>query len=232
MKLRLVFLSLTLGMNLVLVGCSQFMKTTNLPSPTATEILKSENPPSPTAIKTDFPQPTKSALQEQTPLPISVVSNDTIECASKKVERNLPEPNVPENYVGKLFDSLHLPEGLESVSGMLIDSNPNSIYALVHVVVQSENIHQLWLTEIICRKDYIHDVLTLPALKDNEELAFGCNVNGAGISGGLAIGEYEDGVIPLTKINYAWYPNLKTMKFETLSPDGLECLRDMGIHAP
>jgi len=233
MKFRLAFLTLILGLNMILAGCSQ-MKDANLPllTKTALPTLERENPPTPTDMKTVSPKPTKSGFEEQIPLPISSISNETKECASKKVERYLPEPNVPENYIGKTFDSLHLPDGLERVSGRLIDMNPNSIYALVHVTIQSKNTNLLWLTEKICRKDYIHDVLTLPALKDNEELVFGCDVIGLGISGGLAIGEYEDGVIPLTKINYAWYPNLKTMKFEALSPVGLECLRDIGIHAP
>ncbi|MBI5932300.1 MAG: hypothetical protein HY867_01230 [Chloroflexi bacterium] len=82
MNLRFSFLFLILGMNLVLAGCSPDIQRANLPSPTATELLKSENRPSPTATKTAFPQPIKSALQEQTPLPISVVSNDTLSSRS------------------------------------------------------------------------------------------------------------------------------------------------------
>jgi len=142
----------------------------------------------------------------------------------------LSEPNLPENYIGKTFDTLKLPSGLEFVFGSLIS---DSDYALVQVIVSENGAHLLWLSEIHCQNDNIQDVLVLPTLKSNEALLVrNCQLNRQDDPEILAIGEFASGVIPLTKIEYAWRANRETKKFEILPSGNIECWRDIGINSP
>ena len=192
----------TVGFVMTLVGCSPQI----------------ENSPIPTAIIE-----TKSV-----PSPIPAAKLENTECASP--ETTMPAPNLPESYIGKTFDTLQLPEGLEFIFGSLIKT---SDFTLVQIAVSSRNMQILWLAEIKCKKHYVHDVLVLPALNSNEMLVTDyCRINGEEDAEILAVGEYDPGLIPLQTIDYAWRANRETKKFEELSSDGIECWRDIGIISP
>ena len=205
---------LVLGVCIFLFGCSSTPDGERLPSIGVTA--------------TKLPELTEPIEEKPLPTITLTPSREKSECSSIKVETELP--TTPEHYIGKIFDTLELPNGLEFVFGSRIgDSN----FTLTHVIILENDTHLLWLSEIKCRNVDIQDVLVLPEVRENEELVIRyCRVNGQEDPEILAIGEYTSGVIPLTKLEYVWRANRETTKFETLSFEGIECWRDIGINSP
>jgi hypothetical protein len=151
----------------------------------------------------------------------SSATSENPECSSITVENELPLPNQPENYRGKIFNVLGLPSGLELVSGSLID---NSGVTLIHVIMQDNPTHLVWLTKMKCRYDDIQDVLVLPVMNENEGLVIRyCKLNGQDDPEILAVGEFTPGTVPMSKVEYVWRANRKTNKFEVMSSNGVEC---------
>jgi hypothetical protein len=233
-----------------LAGCSAFtspkrtalinqaspLLSTETVSPVQAPVFTPTLPLSPNAPKTT---PTFSSTQipiptETEPLPIpsrtSTITSRKSVCSSQLVERELPEGNLPESYKGKIFDSSTLPSGLVFIFGSLID---DSNYTLTEVIILENDTHLLWLSEMQCHNDYVYDELFLPEMKDNETLVVRyCRVDGQEDPEILAVGKFSPGIIPLTKIEHVWRANRETKKFEALSPEGIECWRDIGENSP
>lgn len=202
MDTQIMFKLAAIGLIFALLGCSPKVEY----SPIPTEISLTTSLPSPTV--------TKQVEPTQCPSP----------------ETAMPEPGTPENYIGKVFDPLHLPNGLNRTFGNLIEL---SDFALAQVTVSSNGLKMIWLSEIKCRNDYVHDVLVLPTLNSNQMLVTSyCRINGKEDPEILAIGEFETGTIPLKTIDQAWRANRQAAKFEEIATTGIECWRDIGINSP
>lgn len=187
-----------------------------------------------TATPTIAQTPTPTATASPSPFPAAQAT-----CQAIPLEHTLPQPNLPANYIGKSFDSLHLPAELEFRMGVLIgEVEAEPPYGLTKVVVVSDQTHLLWFEELLCsghadralRRDVIRDVLVLPPLAENQAMVVRyCQLHGQEDPEIFAIGQYDRKTIPLTTIDYAWRANRQTKKFEVLPVEGITCLRDIGL---
>jgi hypothetical protein len=169
-----------------------------------------------------------SPEMEYSPTPILTTNFENAECSHP--ETTMPQPNVPESYIGKVFDPLRLPEGLDFIFGSLMEE---SEFTLVQIAVPSKSMQILWLAEIKCKNYYVHDVLVLPALNPYDMLVTDyCRFHGEEDPELLAVGEFEFGMISLKTIDHVWRANRELKKFEELSADGIECWRAIGTTSP
>jgi hypothetical protein len=109
----------------------------------------------------------------------------------------LPEPDVPENYIGRHFDELRLPDGLILDRSQVI-RDESEIYEYGFSRLQwHQNRHMYWLEKLVCRdknrEPYfeIIDAIASPSLEGNETETSWCFSENTLIPFVLAIGVYD-----------------------------------------
>jgi hypothetical protein len=188
------------------------------PTSSSPSVLPPTNNPSP--IKTIIPSPTKTHVS----------------CPPFELDNEIPDPNTPENFIGRRFSRLKKPEDMKFLLGSVI-RGPGE-YS-VHEVISGQTLHMFWLEKLVCRnnqgKDFyeIVDVITLPPLAKNEMVvASYCSVGGQMDPEIIGLGEYECGNLQLSTINKAWRINRQEGKFEPLSTENISCDIELGDCVP
>ena len=158
-----------------------------------------------------------------------------------RLDTKLPEPDSPENYIGKVF-RFPYPYGLEpqfegSVMG---DNERGTEYRLVFMINQSTGQKMFWFERKICRDSTgrtfyeIIDTLALSLDIEQQEIVSSrsCELNGVLDPEIVALGDRVPYSERLKNIQQAWRANRKTEAIEEISTDGIECYRESGIRAP
>lgn len=191
-----------------LTGCSAG-NSTDLPAPTIATPTKQISPPTPTQRTTNTPTPCPPHL-----------------------ETELPNPDIPENYIGKVFHVL--PEELEDLYGGLIDftntKDTEKQYAFTEIINTSINQRMLWFQRELCKDSEertffeIIDVIALPFNRDHMVMEPDyCMQDGIIDPEIFALGSRELNPKNLEIIDQAWRANRATEKIEEISIDGVEC---------
>jgi hypothetical protein len=160
---------------------------------------------------------------------------------------DLPEPDIPENYVGRHYDNHNLPQGLEDGGGQLFRDKNNVEFAISNFTWQQDR-KLYWLEKLVCRVQKRHgigrayfeilDAIASPPLSGDERSAWVCFQNDEKVDSVRALG-YVDEETPLvtigdytgwiyTKIVFAFRIDLEAEKFVLLEPENLVCLEDRG----
>jgi len=201
----------------LLTSCSE---ATQLVTP----MLRTQTPIDPTSIPTIINYPT----QTQSPCP-------------PRLDTKIPEPDIPENYKGKVFH-LNYPDGLKlefegSVSG---DSQQVTNYQLAFVINQNTGQKLFWLERELCTDNQrqtfyeITDSLALTINVEKQEVVSpgSCWLNGVFDPNIVAVGDLLPYSEKLQNISKAWRANTQTEKIEELPTSGIECNRYSGISGP
>ena len=188
--------------------------------------------PSPTVTVTNAPQPTATKLINNPSLP----TRTKTACPPFEIDTEIPDPNTPENFIGRHYRSSEIPERLEYHQGTVIFGPGEYSFS---VVTSMETLHMIWFEKLICRNNQGHafheiiDVAVLPVLAENERLAYWyCNIGEKNDPEIIALGEANCGDSYLSNIKQAWRLNRQTEKIETMSPEGMSCQLDIGICVP
>jgi hypothetical protein len=186
----------------------------------------------PTPLGTPGSNPTQSSYPilspTITPKPTPPTQEPTATigpCPPWPLDQEVPEPDLPANYVGQHYRDL--PKGLHvQRAWMMLDSED---YALQEVI-REDNSHMLWLEKLICRDQSggpyweIRAVLTF-SLQENEGLAGLCYVDEKLNPEIIAVGvPLDDSWYPPITIRQAWRINRETESFDVLPVEGIECV--------
>ncbi len=169
-----------------------------------------------------------------TPPPVS-----SVQCPPFINETVLPDkPDDAQSYIGHHYDELNMPEGLIfNGAGMLADD-----YSWMWV--SRPDFDMEWIEQITCRDvngtpySTVVDSVKIPKLQEGYKRADVCSPV-SGIGPVIVFGEY-DKTRPQTmslntqgwkmyNLDFGIQINLQTMRFQTLSLDGLECVRASGL---
>ena len=195
---------------------------------------------------------TKQSIQlmnTQKPTPVAMAETPVV-CPPFKFESELPDPDIPENYVGYHLNYDELPLGLKYLGGTLLrgekqlwESTKDWKWAITDLGWHG-NRRLILLEKFVCRDEYGHayfeivDVIETPILSGNETIPWVCFAGETEVpfSGGL--GFYDDSVPietiggyqgwPYTKLLFLYTIDFEKGKFTQLDVDGLQCLEDRG----
>ncbi len=129
-------------------------------------------------------------------------------------------------YTGVTYNK-SLPNGVKDLGGSLLDDDD---YGVSHM--KKGKTEMLWLAKITSRNKKgipiwkVRDVLTLPALKKNQEILQGftypCTVNKKEDLNLIVLGEFQL-KNKTYKVIKAWRANTKANKFQMISTKGIAC---------
>ena len=148
----------------------------------------------PSATLTQTARSTITPTPTRTPYPPTITP---IPCPPFSIDTELPEPDIPENYIGRHFDELRLPEGLILDRSQII-RNESEIFEYGFSRLQwQQNRYMYWLEKLVCRdkkgEPYfeIIDAIASPSLEGNETETDLCFIENELIPFVLAIGTYD-----------------------------------------
>ena len=207
-------------MVLFLSGCSQ----NDLSTPTFI-IANIEN------TETPSPPPTQKSTATISP------TNTQVNCPPFEIDREIPDPNIPENYVGRHYHALELPIELVFHQGTsLLGGNNNYGFT---IITSSETLQMIWFEKLICRNNdgkpfhEILDAAVLPVYGDNDTLAYWyCSIDEINDPEIIALGESQCGYLQLSNIKNAWQLNRQTEKIEPVSTENISCQLNNGTCTP
>jgi len=149
---------------------------------TLTQLPRAGTPPTSTPYPTSTPRPTLIAVNTPTAVESAGISERTLtasptgptitpaSCPPFPFDTDLPHPDTPEQYIGRHYDSVNPPAGINGWSaGLLADDS----YSWAHVSIQNREVY--WVQKMVCRdssgKAYweIVDALVLPKLDPNAD---------------------------------------------------------------
>lgn len=181
--------------------------------------------PSPTVVQiTNIP--TKEVM---IPTITRTPTNTPIPCPPR-LETELPNPDIPENYVGRVFRTL--PESLEDIYGGVIgDVSKETDYKFVFVEVINNNTQtrMLWFEKFLCENEEsvyfeVIDILSLPFDENEIVMEPGyCSLNDIPDPEIFALGNRDTKYPEIETMKQVWRANQVTEKFEELSIDGVTC---------
>jgi hypothetical protein len=173
-------------------------------------------------------------------------SNTSITCPPNPFDHDLPDPNLPENYIGRHYDLRDLPQGLEHVGGSIIgDPYIGPRFGLSKMKWQLDRSVLYWLERLVCRDSQgfpymeIVDAIATPPLSDLLTEAGACFQDDNEVKTVIAFGVYDqeapfetiNGYLakPYPEIVFAFRVDYEAAKFVELEPDSLMCLEPPGI---
>lgn len=206
-------------------GSAIFVSPTETKTPTA-EIVK--------FTQTSIPAHTST---------LTTFTSTSLPCPPFPLDTELPNPDIPENYIGRHYDLHNLPQGLEDIGGSIIrDKNNFHELAISKLTWQQDRI-LYWLEKLVCRNQKqayfeIVDAIASPPLLGDERGAWVCFQNDEKVDSVIALG-YFDEKTPLvtidqytgwlyTKIVFAFRIGFEAEKLIILEPENLVCLQDRG----
>jgi hypothetical protein len=185
-----------------------------------------------TITLTESPNPTITKQPTNTILPTST----SIACPPFEIDHEVPEPNTPENYIGRHYDVLNLPNKLEFHQGTSILGEGNYGFT---IITSAETLQMIWFEKLICLNnkgktfDEIIDATVLPTYSEKDTLGYWyCSINEVADPEIIALGESQCGVQYLLNIKQAWRLNRQTEKIETVSTENIVCQLNDGICVP
>jgi hypothetical protein len=192
----------------------------------------------PTKDVTIMPMQTRKT---KTPAPLASVTRTPEACPPFILDSDLPDPNLPENYIGYRYDHHELPLGLEYLGGSLVSDTNNHQYELgISKLEWHENSRLYWLERLICHDEAgypyyeIVDSFATSPLSGDETEPWVCFdgetevhfVGGLGLYDEsipkVTIGDYRGWLY--TKIVFIYDIDYVAQKFILLDPDSLTCL--------
>jgi hypothetical protein len=200
-------------------------------APTLTSVIMPSETPMPTTQPTPTIQPT--------------LTNTPVPCPPFEIDTKLPNPDTRTNYIGRHFDSLHLPKDLDFIFGAVLDDLPGYVWEMVQ---KSNGDYMYWIERINCHnsagKAYftIEDVLVVPRLKKGQDFASSCKIGEKEIPWIIAVGWYKE---PATrtdaaygwqwqfyKVDYAWHIDPSVIRFVQIPAEDLVCVKyaDWGFY--
>ena len=160
---------------------------------------------------------------------------------SPYLETELPNPDIPENYLGKVF-KLYYPEELklEFEGSVLGDNDAGTNYLLALRTNKTTGQKMFWLERKLCTDSQRHtfyeiiDVVVIDYDQEKQEMVApsSCWLNKTFDPEIFALGDSLPYTEKLQNITQAWMVNEQTEKIEEISTDGIECNRYSGISAP
>jgi hypothetical protein len=178
-----------------------------------------------------FPKQTESSPTRQEPTPTLVPPD---QCPPFDFNTDLPPLDNPQAFVGRHYDSLSLPAGLEFFSGNLLDD----VHAWTRVLYSGRKVE--WLERLICRdpegRAYftIVDAVILPTFAADQTEAGLCWLNSAPLHAVIAVGHVDlSGPVgsffnmegwKFDRLDYGYQIDLEIEKFVPLPIQGLECI--------
>jgi hypothetical protein len=261
--LRAIFVAFLLSLTLLISACAPapyMMATlTQLPhvGTPSTSTPFPTLPPHPTMTPSLIPTAlegaaTDSASTENLTQPsLEATAKDTTSqaavtppaaCPPFAFDTTLPDPQNPEQYIGRHFDSNYPPDGLKILSAGLLE---NHSYSLMSVKAQDRDM--LWIEKLVCRDTRgapyweIADALTPPSLDGNKQevVASLCFQGERQIPFVIAYGHYDPSKPASTvikdykgwpvQVEKAWEMN---EKFIPLGTESLTCVLEENQTAP
>jgi hypothetical protein len=156
----------------------------------------------------------------------------------------LPNPDIPENYIGYRFNFRDLPSGLENLGGRILRDDERQYELSIHELGWHENKRLILLQKFICRDESgrayfeVVDAFGTPLLNGKETKPWVCFEGDREVqfTGGLGlyddsvpmetIGDYEGW--PYTKILFLYYADLASQQFILFDVQNVKCLEGGG----
>lgn len=189
-----------------------------------------------------MPTPATVTVLEKIVHPTATIqpTNTPIPCPPH-LETELPNPDIPENYLGKVF-KLYYPEELKlEFEGSVLGNNDTRInYLLALRTNKTTGQKMFWLEHELCTDTQRHtfyeiiDVVVIDYDQEKQEMVApsSCWLNKTFDPEIFALGDSLPYTEKLQNITQAWIVNEQTEKIEEISTDGIECNRYSGIRAP
>jgi len=205
-------------------------------TPVLPTVLPAKQSASPSAPQANMISP----LQTATPLVQPTATNTPSPCPPFSFDTALPNPDVPDNYIGRHYDWRALPTGLRRAFGVFIEGPPD--YAWSGMLKNNEEMY--WLQRLICRDAKgaayyeIRDALVLPRIGKDQTRADACKAGGNDIRWIIAFGKYDEKKPPIPigesrgwkfyEVDFAWRIDTQAEKFIQLFTEDLECIKYVG----
>jgi hypothetical protein len=179
-------------------------------------------------------------IKTQTPTSFVIVTDTPQVCPPFVFDKGLPDPDIPENYIGYHLNQRELPMGLEYVGGSLVRDKNQQYELRVSKLDWHENSQLFWLERLICRDESgypyfeLVDSFATPPLSGTETEPWVCFDGETEIdfAGGLGlfdksvpkvtIGDFQGW--PYTKITFLFDIDFAAQQFILLDVDSLICL--------
>jgi len=147
---------------------------------------------------------------------------------------------VPENYIGRHYDTHKLPDGIGEIGGSLLRLDNNMQYALTKLMWTDKR-RMWWLEKLVCRDENgsaffeIVDTIASPPLSDNDTASEYCYSvdNNESTSIIYAVGINDNTTVDVIngnvgyifeEIKFAFRLDLNLKKFISIKTEGLTCL--------
>lgn len=196
-------------------------------------------PPTPRPTSTRAATPTAGSLlgtasPNQTPQARKTSAAQTSSNCTIAYDRFLPSSDTPASFIGRHYDTQHLPAGLQLSGSGLLESNE---YSWTHLRWENRDLY--FVSKMICRdkmgKAYyeVADALLLPPLdtQAHEVVTDMCFQNDQGVPFAIAYGSYDPTQPAVTvasnftgariNVKQAWQ---MTDRFVALDPAKLTCI--------
>lgn len=160
-----------------------------------------------------------------------------------EIDHQRPDPDIVEGYIGRHYDTLNLPEGLENIGGSMILQGNSLEYGMTELK-WTENRRMWWLEKLVCRsrtRAYfeIVDVIASPPLYEDETVTYVCFPGDEKLPITAAVGTFDKNS-PVVVINgdvgrvydeirFAMYLNIETKELIPVSTEGVVCLALIGL---
>lgn len=194
------------------------------------------------STSTPWTRRTKTPTTTWTPHP---PTNTPIPCPPFSLDTKIPQPDLPENYIGRHYDLRNLPEGLEELGGSITRDQSGTHEFAVNSFAWKENRTLYWLEKLMCRDQdgmpyfEIVDAIATPPLKGDETDAWVCIQDDREVDFWVALGRYDPSTPEITirgftgwpyaEILFAFQLDFENGRFNELDPTGWICLEDHGV---
>ena len=246
--IKATILSAQLILIALIVSCNS---ASSLPIKTITitgnDVISSKVPPTEgmtTSIENVNSTPTQSPARTKTPTnTVPAPTNTFLPCPPYPLDYDLPDPDIPENYIGRHYDLHNLPQGIEHLGGSIIRDKSSAHELAISRFAWQQDRRLYWLEKLVCqdkKQAYfeIVDAIATPALSGEETEATTCFQDDIVVNTIVALGRYDKSA-PLVTINestgwlytqiiFAFRIDFTFEEFILLEPESLVCLQDQG----
>ena len=251
LHINMMILTVPFLITILLTSCQlttpQPSKT--MPTSTASPLVISPTKTTTPAAEVVKITPTSTLANTSTPTrSLPTFTSTPLPCPLFPLDMDLPDPDIPENYVGRHYDMHNLPQGLEDQGGYIIRDKNNKHELAIQELAWQEDRILYWLEKLVCRvkKDdgvgqayfEIVDAITSPPLSGDEIGEWTCFQNDEEVDYVNALGYFDEEtpVVTIgeytgwlsTKIVFAFRIDFETEKLVILDPENLVCLKDRG----
>jgi len=239
---RIFVVNILLG--LLIASCSP---ATNQPIITATS-QEMDIPASSTSTlapsKTSTMQSTPMT-KTQTPTTFIIVTDTPDVCPPFEFNTELPDPDLPENYIGYHLNSRELPSGLEYSGGRSLRDESQEYVLVIDEFIWHENRHLFLLQKLICRDESgtpyfeVVDALATPPLSGDETVPWVCFKGDTEVNFASGFGVYDKSLPketigdyqgwPYTKLIFLYSIDFAAQQLHELDVEGVKCLEGGGM---